>query len=147
MQVNEYCVYQHINEYGKCLYIGYGDYTRPAQLGGARSDRTNLRSLAHSEFVKNAIQNNFRYWKVIQNKLSKQDAYALEQCFLSIFNPEFNVPVKERCYGIVNQSFDKKSARSKGKKWYTNGKEDKRLFECPESWTNGRSNWSYKEIK
>ncbi len=140
-----YCVYRHIDIEGNTVYIGQGGYHRPINGNPTKNgSRKNPRTVAHADFIRDSIQTNRRYWEVLMNNLSKEEAYEIEQLLIDMEAPKFNVPKRERMRAFLNTTHEQKSARTKGKKWYTDGTTDKRLLECPDGWTEGRSNFKIK---
>lgn len=142
----DYCVYKHVDATGKLVYIGFGKGNRPASTGQTRGGtRMNPRTVTHGAMVDDAVQNHRCWWRILLKNLEKEDAYEIEQLLIDMCLPDYNISHKERSRNMVNLPFEVKSARVRGKKWYTDGTVNKRLFECPTGWKPGRSNFTYRK--
>ena len=53
-----------------------------------------------------------------------------------------SIPIEKRLEGLAKVTFEQKSARAKGKKWFTNGERDVRSIEAPEGFYPGRCRYS-----
>lgn len=83
------------------------------------------------------LQSRLEKIKYTKDNKSEQEKELLHQ--------KLSNSVKSSLTNLYNNGYVN---NNKGKKWYTNGIEDKMLFECPEGWWAGRthSNINYKDV-
>jgi hypothetical protein len=88
--VNNYYVYQHINEDGEIVYVGKGRY--------ARAWRHEKRNPEHSSWMANQLP--LLNVKIAFKDCTEEQAYKLEKEMIAELQPKFNKDHTERGYSL-----------------------------------------------